>query len=199
MSKLNFTNIFSKMNKVNINRKLSNIERTSNKNMFSVQNKKNITDRYVPGSSENKSMFESMMKDEKYDLIDVARKIAKGKGVTPKEREYLAEKSPTLYRQAVLASERRDFYEKKLRNSKTKKELDSAINQAISEMSSSASASSRPENNSAPELISIAINEALNKYKNNEKRKNPLDDKFGIKVVKNNKDIVILSKNSDNE
>ena len=78
MSKLNFTNIFSKMNKVNINRKLFNIERTSNKNMFSVQNKKNITDRYVPGSSENKSMFESMMKDEKYDLIDVARKIAKG-------------------------------------------------------------------------------------------------------------------------
>lgn len=49
MSKLNFTNIFSKMNKVNINRKLFNIERTSNKNMFSVQNKKNITDRYVPG------------------------------------------------------------------------------------------------------------------------------------------------------
>ena len=98
-----------------------------------------------------------------------------------------------------MASERRDFYEKKLRNSKTKKELDSAINQAISEMSSSASTSSRPENNSAPELISIAINEALNKYKNNEKRKNPLDDKFGIKVVKNNKDIVILSKNSDNE
>ena len=82
MSKLNFTNIFSKMNKVNINRKLFNIERASNKNMFSVQNKKNTTDRYIPGNSENKSIFESMMKDEKYDLIDIARKIAKGKGIT---------------------------------------------------------------------------------------------------------------------
>ncbi len=163
----------------NINNQLNNMKRLYE---FNEKKENGLINKESATSTKNTEMthFEFQMENNKEaaKLQSLYTKVISGADLTSEELDYLKSKSPEIYEDALAAKQSRDQYGKKIKEAKSKEDVEKVHDSALQEFSAKAKAIS--DNGNIPKAKNCEILRNSCRNHTNRKRYNRQEGVVGI-------------------